>query len=141
MCISKTSLSYWTLFLGVVLFGLIVGTATVARTAPAPPDAGQEPRGAPIFYNLTPPEGASVPQDELSRAGATIELRRATSVSWARIYVDGQRRPEDLAGPTTYLQTISADIEDLRPGTHTIRVKVVDSEGRAGGYVWKFTVV
>ena len=141
MCLSKASASCWSLFLGVVLFALIVGTSSVAQTAPAQPDAGQEPTGAPIFYNLTPPEGASIPQDELSRVGATIELRRTASVFRAGIYVDGQRRPEALAGPTTYLQTISADIEHLSPGTHTIRVKVIDSEGRAGGYVWKFSVV
>jgi hypothetical protein len=44
-------------------------------------------------------------------------------------------------GPTAYLQTISADIEGLRPGSHTVGVKAVDSKGRVGGYVWKFTVV
>jgi len=129
------------LIVGVVLFGLVAGAPPLARTALAQPDAGQEPTGAPIFYNLTPPEGASVPQDELSRAAATIELRRDVSLSSAGIYVDGQRRPEATAGPTTYLQTISTDIEDLSPGTHTIRVKALDSEGRAGGYVWKFTVL
>src|SRR5215213_428374 len=110
MYISKASISYCLVFLSVVLFALFfVGTPS-AQTAPAQPDAGQEPTGAPIFYNLTPPEGASIPQDELSRVGATIELRRTASVFRAGIYVDGQRRPEALAGPTTYLQTISTDI-------------------------------
>jgi hypothetical protein len=97
--------------------------------------------GSPIFYNLTPPEDTSVPQDELSRASATIELRRDARLSSAEIYVDGQRRPEALAGPTAYLQTISADIEDLSLGIHTVRVKALDSARRAGGYVWQFTVV
>lgn len=34
-----------------------------------------------------------------------------------------------------------ADIGNHSPGAHTVRVKAVDSEGRAGGYIWKFTVV
>ncbi len=140
MYISKASMSCWSLFFGVVLFALVAGTSS-ARTAPAPPDAGQEPTGAPIFYNLVPTEGAIVAQEELSRAAATIETRREASLSWAGIFVDGQRRPGELMGPTAYLQTISADIGDLGPGVHTVRVKAVDSEGRAGGYVWKFTVV
>jgi hypothetical protein len=140
MYISKASARYWSLFIGVVLLALVVGIPS-ARTAAAKPDAGQEPTGAPIFYNLTPPEDTSVPQDELSRASATIELRRDARLSSAEIYVDGQRRPEALAGPTAYLQTISADIEDLSPGSHTVRVKALDSAQRAGGYAWQFTVV
>ncbi len=139
MCIWKGSASYWLLFLGVTLFALVVGTPS-AGTIPAKPDAGQEPPGAPIIYNLEPEEGASVKQDELSRASATIETRRAARVDRAVIYVDGERRPSDLKGPTRYLQTISTDIEYLDPGTHTVRVKAVDSEGLEGGYVWKFTV-
>jgi|SRR5215217_2926152 len=140
MCISKASVSYCSVFLGVVLFALFVGIPS-AQTIPAKPDAGQEPTGAPIFYNQTPPEGVIVARHELSRVAATIETRREANVPWARIYVDGRRRPSDLMGATSYLQTISADIVDLSPGTHTVRVKAVDSEGRVGGYVWKFTVV
>ena len=141
MGIWKASVGYCSLFVGVALFALVVVGSPSARTVPAEPDAGQEPAGPPILYNLTPPEGTSVPQDELSRAAATIETRREASVSWAGIYVDGQRRPDDLMGPTPYLQTVSADIGDLSPGTHTVKVKAVDSEGLSGGYVWKFTVV
>ena len=141
MYISKASISYCLVFLSVVLFALFfVGTPS-AQTIPAKPDAGQQPTGAPIFYNLTPPEGAIVAQDELSRAAATIETRREAKVSWAGIYVDGRSRPSDLIGATSYLQTISADVEDLRPGSHTVRVKAGDSKGRVGVYVWNFTVV
>jgi len=141
MYISKLSVGYGSLFIGVVLFALFfVGTPS-AQTIPAKPNAGQQPTGAPIFYNLTPPKGAIVAQDELSRAAATIETRREAKVSWAGIYVDGRSRPSDLIGATSYLQTISADVEDLRPGSHTVRVKAVDSKGRVGGYVWNFTVV
>jgi hypothetical protein len=53
----------------------LVAVTPSARTIPAQPDAGQEPTGAPIFYNVTPSEGAIVSQDELSRATATIEIR------------------------------------------------------------------
>jgi len=141
MYISKTSVGYGSLFLGVLLFALFFMRTPSAQTAPAKPDAGQQPTGAPIFYNLTPPEGAIVAQNELSRAAATIETRREAKASWAGIYVDGRRRPGNLMGATSYLQTISADIEELKPGSHTVRVKAIDSEGRVGGYVWKFTVV
>jgi hypothetical protein len=140
MCNSKASVGHWSLFLSVVLLALVAVPPT-AWTIPAEPDAGQEPTGAPILYNLTPPQGERVSQDELSRAAATIETRRKTSVSWAGIFVDGQRRPAELMGPTHYQQTISADIGDLSPGHHTVRVKAVDSEGQMGGYVWEFTVV
>ena len=141
MCISKASVGHCSLFLGVVLLALVAVPPT-AWTMPAKPDAGQEPTGsAPILYNLTPPEGAIVSQDELSRAAATIETRRQASVSWAGIFVDGRRWPAELMGPTHYQQTVSVDIGNLNPGNHTVRVKVVDSEGQAGGYVWQFTVV
>ena len=140
MCVAKASVGHWPLFLGVLLLAL-VGVTPSAQTSPAKPDAGQEPSGAPIFYNVTPSEGALVSQNDLSRAAATIETRRQVSVSWAGIFVDGRRRPAELMGPTHYQQTVSADIGDLGPGNHTVRVKVVDSEGQAGGYVWQFTVV
>ena len=138
--ISKASVGYWSLLLGMVLLALVARSPSAAWTLPAKPDAGQEPTAAPILYNPTPPQGAIVSQDELSRAAATIETRRQSSVSWAGIFVDGQRRPSNLMGPTHYQQTISADVGDLSPGIHTVRVKVVDSEGLVGGYVWKFTV-
>ena len=140
MCVAKASVGHWPLFLGVLLLAL-VGVTPSAHTSPAKPDAGQEPSGAPILYNVTPSEGAIVSQNELSRAAATIETRRQVSVSWAGIFVDGRRRPAELMGPTHYQQAVSADIGDLGPGNHTVRVKVVDSEGQAGGYVWQFTVV
>jgi hypothetical protein len=140
MCIWKGHARYWALVLGVVLFALAMETPSSARTIPAEPSAGQEPPGPPIVYNLEPEEGASVWQDELSRASATIETRRVARVAWAAIYVDGKRRPSDLKGPTPHQQTISTDIEYLSPGTHTVRVKAVDSEGLQGGYVWRFTV-
>jgi hypothetical protein len=140
MCISKAFVGYCSLALGVVLFALVVGT-TSARTAPAEPDAGQEPPSNPVFYNLTPAKGENIAQVELSRAAATIETRRDASVSWAGLYVDGQRRHSDLMGPTPHQQTISTDIGDLGPGTHVVRVKAVDSDGLVGGYVWQFTVV
>ena len=62
-------------------------------------------------------------------------------MAWAGIFVDGRRRPGELMGPTQYQQTVSADIGDLSPGKHIVRVKAVDSEGQVGGYVWEFTVV
>ncbi len=139
LSISKASVGCCSLFFGMVLLALVAGSPS-AWTAPAKPDAGQEPAAAPILYNLSPPEGALVSQDELNRASATIETRHQASVSWAGIYIDGQRRPSTLMGPTRYQQTISADIGDLSPGIHTVRVKAVDSEGLVGGYVWRFTV-
>lgn len=140
MCISKASVGYCSLFLSMVLLTLVAGSPP-AWTLPAKPEAGQEPTAAaPILYNLTPPEGAVVSRDELSRASATIETRHQASVSWGEIYIDGQRRPSTLMGPTRYQQTISTDIGNLSPGIHTVRVKAVDSEGLGGGYVWKFTV-
>ncbi len=141
MDISKVFGGHFSLFLCAALFTLFAGMLS-ARAVPAQPvDAGEEPTSGPIIYNLTPREDAIVAQSELSRAAATIETQREASLSWAGIYVDGRRRPGALMGPTSYLQTISTDIGDLRPGVHTVRVKAVDSEGRAGGYVWKFTIV
>ena len=131
----------FSLFLGAALFALVVGTLSAQPVLAQPPDAGEEPTGAPIVYNLTPREGAVVAQDELSRAAATIETRRNVGLARAGIFIDGRRRPSTLMGPTTYLQTVSADIGSLDPGAHVVRVKAVDSEGRAGGYVWTFTVV
>ena len=140
MRISRASVANFPLFLGTVLFALLLATPS-GHAAPAPPDAGQEPTGAPIFYNLTPPEGTSVAQDKLSRAAATIETRRETGVSWAGIYIDGQIRPSELMGPVPYLQTVSVDIGDLGTGAHTVRVVAVDSEGRAGSWAWSFTII
>ncbi len=141
MRILKASAGYGSLLFGIALLALVAGSPwTQAAIPDKKPQAGQEPAAAPILYNLTPPQGAIVSQEELSRAAATIETRHQTSVSWAGMYVDGQRRSSDLMGPTPYLQTISTDIGDLGPGVHTIRVKAVDSEGLVGGYVWKFTV-
>src|SRR5215213_2931560 len=94
LCISKASVGYCSVLLGVVLLALVAGSPS-ARTVPAKPDAGQEPTAAPILYDLTPAEGAIVSQDELSRAAATIETRRQASVSWAGIFVDGQQRPSE----------------------------------------------
>ena len=139
MCISKASVGYRSLFLGLVLLALVAGTPS-AWSVPAKPEAGQEPTAAPILYNLSPPEGAIVSREELSRASATVETRRRASVSWAGIYIEGQLRPSTLMGPPRYQQTISPDLGDLSPGIHTARVNAVDSEGLAGGYVWKFTV-
>ena len=113
-----------------------------AQAAHAQPvDAGEEPAGGPIVYNLIPAEGAIVARDELARAGATIETQRDAGVAWAAIFVDGQRRPSALMGPTSYYQSISADIGDLEPGIHTLWVIAIDGEGRVGGYAWTFMVV
>jgi hypothetical protein len=38
-----------------------------------PVDAGEEPAGGPIVYNPIPTEDAIVAQEELARAGATLE--------------------------------------------------------------------
>ena len=141
MGILKVFGGHFSLFLGAALFALIVGTLSARPVLAQPPDAGEEPTGAPIVYNLTPREGAVVAQDKLSRAAATIETRRNVGLAQAGIFIDGRRRPSALMGPTTYLQTVSADIGSLDPGAHVVRVKAVDSEGRAGGYVWTFTVV
>ena len=119
-----------------------VCAAVVARGASAQPvDAGQQPTGGPIVYNLIPSEGGVVEQENLARAGAAIETRRDAGVAWAAMFVDGEMRPSALMGPTRYLRSISADIGDLGPGTHAVRVVAIDSEGRAGGHAWTFTVV
>ncbi len=141
MGILKVFGGHFSLFLGAALFALVVSTLSARPVLAQPPDAGEEPSGAPIVYNLTPREGAVVAQDELSRAAATVETRRNAGLAWARIFVDGRSRPSALMGPTSYQQTISAEIGNLRPGPHLVRVKAVDSEGRVGGYVWTFTVV
>ncbi len=142
MSISKAFGRYFSLFLGAVLFALVVVGALSAQTVLAQPvHAGKEPPAGPIVYDLTPSEGEIVAQNKLSRAAATIETRRKASLSWAGIFVDGRRRPSTLMGPMSYLQSVSADIGDLRPGVHTVRVIAVDSEGRAGGYAWTFRVV
>jgi hypothetical protein len=55
---------------------------------------------------------------------------RQASVSWAGIFVEGRRRPAELMGLTRYQQTVSADIGNLGPGHHTVRVKAVDCDER-----------
>jgi hypothetical protein len=113
-----------------------------ARAAHAQPvNAGEEPAGGPIVYNLIPTEGAIVERDQLGRAGAIIETQRHAGVAWAAIFVDGQRRPSALMGPTSYYRSISADVGGLEPGIHTVRVIAIDAEGRVGGYAWTFPVV
>ena len=145
MGISKGFRGYFSLFLGAALFFVLVvvaGTLSPRTVLAQPaPNAGEEPPGGPIVYDLTPTEGAIIAANRLSRAAATIETRREASLLWAAIFVDGRRQPSDLMGPMSYLQTISTDIGNLRAGAHTVRVVVVDSKGRAGGYVWTFTVV
>ena len=146
MGISKGPSRFFSLFLSAAfLFAFIVVAGTLSpRTVlaqPAAPNAGKEPPGDPIVYDVTPKEGAIIAGNQLGRAGATIETRRDADLVRAAIFVDGRRRPSDLSGPMSYLQAISADIGDLRAGAHTVRVIAVDSKGRAGGYAWKFTVV
>ena len=146
MGISKGFRGYFSLFLGAALFFFVLvvvaGTLSPRTVLAQPaPNAGEEPPGGPIVYDLTPTEGAIIAANRLSRAAATIETRREASLLWAAIFVDGRKRPSDLMGPMTYLQTISADIGDLRAGAHTVRVIAVDSKGRSGGYAWTFTVV
>ncbi len=142
MGILKVLRRRFSLFFSGALFALvIVCTLSAGPVLAQPPGAGEEPTGAPIVYNLTPREGAVIAQDELSRAAATVETRRNAGLAWAGIFVDGRRRPSALMGPTSYQQTVSADIGNLRPGFHLLRVKAVDSEGRVGGYTWTFTVV
>ena len=63
-----------------------------------PVDAGEEPTGAPIVYNLTPTEGTIVAQDEPNRAAARIETQREVGLAWAEISVNGRRRPSALDG-------------------------------------------
>src|SRR4051794_35741170 len=104
MSTSKAFILYFSLLLGVAL---AAGTLSARAILAQPVGAGKEPADGPIAYNLIPNEGESVPQDKLSRASATIETRRDASLSWAGIYVDGQRRPSAFMGPTSYLQTVS----------------------------------
>lgn len=129
-------------YLGTALFALVVGTL-LAGTAAAQPavDAGEQPSGGPIVYNLIPGESALVAREDLARAGATIETRRDVGIRSAEVFVDGRKRPSALMGPTRYLQSVSVDVVDLEPGIHTIRVVATDSEGRAGGYSWAFAVL
>jgi hypothetical protein len=113
-----------------------------ARAVHAQPvDAGEEPAGGPIVYNLIPTQDATVAQEELARAGATIETQRDVGVAWAAVFIDGELRPSALMGPMRYLQSVSADVGDLSCGTHSLWVVAIDSEGRVGGYAWTFTVV
>ena len=142
MNISQTFVRHCSLFLEVALFALLVVCTLSAHPVLAQPvDAGKEPTGAPIIYNLTPMEGTIAAQDELNRAAATIETRRDAGLAQAEIFVDGRRRPSALMGPTIYLQTVSAEIGNLEPGAHVLKVRAVDSEGRVGSYAWTFTVV
>src|SRR3712207_4436504 len=71
-----------------------------------PVDAGEEPAGGPIVYDLIPTQDAIVAQEELARAGATIETQRDVGVAWAAVFIDGKLRPSALMGPTRYLQSV-----------------------------------
>ena len=114
----------------------------LGKAAPAPQvDTGEAPPRRPTVYNPVPAEGTIVEQDKLARAGATIETQRHAGVAWAAIFIDGQRRPSALMGPTSYYQSISADIGGLKPGIHTVWVIAIDGEGCVGGYAWTFTIV
>ena len=142
MDVSPAFVRYCSLFLGTALFALLVVCTLAAHPVLAEPvNAGEEPTGAPVVYNLTPTEGTIVAQDTLNRAAARIETRRDAGLARAGIFVDGRRRPSALMGPTKYLQTVSADIGNLEPGAHVVKVKAVDSQGRVGGYAWTFAVV
>ncbi len=130
------------LLFAAILFALAVGATLSAQAVLGQPvDAGEEPAGGLIVYSLVPAEGEVVARDELSRAGATIETQHDIGVAWAGVFVDGEQRPSALMGPTRYCQSTSADITDLMPGVHNVRVVFVDSEGRVGGYAWTFAVV
>ena len=132
----------YSLLFAAILFALAVGTTLSAKTALSQPvDVGEEPTGGPIVYNLIPAEGELIARDELGRAGATIETQHDIGVAWAGVFVDGEQRPSALMGPTRYYQSVSADITDLMPGIHSVRVIAVDSEGRMGGYSWTVAVV
>jgi hypothetical protein len=128
--------------LAAILCALAVGASLSANAALSQPVfCGQEPAGGPLLYNPIPAEGEVIARDDLSRAGATIETQHDIGVAWAGIFVDGEQRPSALMGPTRYCQSTSADITDLMPGVHNVRVVFVDSEGRVGGYAWTFAVV
>ena len=108
---------YCSLFFQVVLLALLVVCTLSAHPVLAQPvNTGEEPTGAPIVYNFTPLEGTVVAQDALNRVAATIETRRDAGLARAGISVDGRRWPSALMGPTSYLQTVSADIGNLEPG-------------------------
>ncbi len=128
-------------FLAVTLIAIAALTILIEDARAQPVDAGEEPESEPIIYGLIPAEGAVVPEGELSRAGATIETRRDVRVQSVKVFVDGERRPAALMGPTRYLQSASVDVMDLEPGFHSLLVVATDSKGRAGGYSWTFLVV
>jgi hypothetical protein len=129
------------LFSVALLLVLLTCVLWVGAVHAQPVDAGEEPVGGPIVYNLIPTEDAIVTQEELARAGASLETQRDVGVAWAAVFIDGELRPSTLMGPTRYLQSVSADVGDLSSGTHSIWVVAIDSEGRVGGYAWTFTVV
>lgn len=130
------------LLFAAMFLALAVGATLSAKAALGQPvDAGEEPAGGPIVYNLIPTEGEVIASDELGRAGATIETQHDIGVAWAGVFVDGEQRPTALMGPTRYHQSVSADITDLMPGIHSVWVIALDSEGRIGGYAWTFAVV
>ncbi len=132
----------FSLLFAALLFALAVGGTLSAKAALGQPvDAGEEPAGGPIVYNLVPAEAEVIARNDLSRAGATIETQHDIGVAWAGVFVDGEQRPSALMGPTRYYQSVSADITDLTPGIHSVWVVAVDSEGRMGGYAWTFAVV
>ncbi len=128
--------------LAAILCALAVGASLSANPALSQPVfCGEEPAGGPVVYNPIPAEDEVIIRDDLSRAGATIETQHDIGVAWAGVFVDGERRPSALMGPTRYHQSVSADITDLTPGIHSVWVIAVDSEGRMGGYAWTFAVV
>lgn len=140
--------AYRVYLVSVTCFVLAVGLAlqaapALAQTAADGPDAGEEPPGGPIVYNLVPEEGAVISEEELGslRVGATIETQHDGGVQSAGISMDGQEMSNpSLGGPYTYLQSVSRGIEDLGPGKHTVEVTATDSAGRTGGHEWTFTV-
>ena len=101
MGISKGSRRSFSLLLSAAfLFAFIVVAGTLSpRTVLAQPvpNAGKEPPGDPIVYDVTPKEGAIIAGNQLGRAGATIETRRDADLVRAAIFVDGRRRPSDLS--------------------------------------------
>ena len=139
--VSKVFMARTWLFFGAALFALVASMLSARAVFAQPPNVGEEPAAGPIVYNLIPSEGAVVPQNQLSRAGATIETQRDAGLAWTTVFVDGRRRPSTLMGPTSYYQSVSADIGNLGPGIHTVWVVAIDGEGRAGGYAWTFAVV
>ncbi len=106
-----------------------------------PVDAGEEPAGGPIVYNLIPTEDAIIAQEELARAGATPETQHDVRTAWAAVFIDGELRASALIGPTCHPQSVSAEVGDLSSEIHSIWVVAIDSEDRLGGYDWTFTGV